>query len=354
MSRPLFTVVVPTYNRPRELRAMIESVLSQDFADWDIVVGENHSPAREQVKELVVELNELCGGRIDLLLHEENLGFDRNLRALIARARGRFLFVMGDDDYVAEGAFRAAADALARYPNAGLLLRAFAWFVDRPANVVQITRYYPEETFFEAGHDAIVACFRRLVVMSGLVIDRDLAHACATDRWDGSLFYQHWIAGNVLAQKDAVYIPQLLAYFRRGSPSMWGMARTERDMYTPWVQPPDMHVRMVRWQFEIGEAIEQAWGLSFMNDVRRDYANYAFVMFAGQAHVDRREFYRYYRALGALGLRRYVAFHAWFVAVTLFGAKRLDGLLQWLRRTVGHTPNLSRAARPRVASAQSA
>ena len=350
-SRPLLSVIVPTYNRPEHLAPLLDSVLAQDFDDWEMVVGEDFSPARERVQAIMADYAARSGGRMRLHLHTENLGYDRGIRGLVEQARGRFLFIMGDDDFVAPGAFRAAADVIARYPNVGVILRAFAWFVGSPDNVVQITRYYPTECAFPAGHDAILACFRRLVVMAGLVMDRDLAHACATDRWDGSLFYQHWIAGNILAVKEAVYIPTILAYFRRGSPSMWGMAKAERHLYTPGVQPPHMHVKMVRWQLEIAEALEKKFGIPIAADVRRDYANHAYPVLSGQAHLPWREFYRYYRDIAALGLGRYPMYHAWFWAISVMGVKNVDALLQRVRKIAGHTPNLTRLARPRPSAA---
>src|SRR5689334_17531786 len=127
MSRPLFSVIVPTYNRPEHLTPLLDSVLAQDFADWEMVVGEDCSPARDKVIAIMKDYTARSGGRMRLHLHTENLGYDRGVRGLIEQAKGRFLFVMGDDDYVAPGAFTAAADVIRRYPNVGLILRAFAW-----------------------------------------------------------------------------------------------------------------------------------------------------------------------------------------------------------------------------------
>lgn len=346
MARPLLSVIVPTYNRPEHLKDLLDSVLAQDFDDWEMIVGEDCSPARAQVQALLAEYATPSAGRMRLLLHAETLGYDRGVRGLIEAAQGRFVLLMGDDDFVAPGAFRAVASAIARHPNLGLVLRAFSWFVGTRDNVVQITRYYPAECVFPAGRDALLACYRRLVVMSGLVIDRDLAHACATDRWDGSLFYQHWIVGNVIAQRDAVYIPDILVNFRRASPSMFGVAKAERDLYTPGVQPPDHHVAQVRWQLQIAQALEEKWGIPLMADIRRDFANYAYPVFAGQAHVGFKRFFQYYRDLGRLGLNSFITFHSWFWVIVVLGAKNVERVLELIRRSVGHTPNLSRTARP--------
>jgi abequosyltransferase len=345
MTRPLLSVIVPTYNRPQHVKDLLDSVLAQDFDDWEMIVGEDCSPARAQVVALMAEYDQKSAGRMRLHLHPETLGYDRGVRGLIAQAKGRFVFVMGDDDFVSPGAFRAVAGAIERHPNLGLILRAFAWFVGTRENVVQITRYYPEECVFPAGREALLACYRRLVVMSGLVIDRDLAHAAATDRWDGSLFYQHWIVGNVIAQREAVYIPDILVEFRRSSPSMFGVAKAEKDLYTPGVQPPDHHVAQVRWQFQIAQELEKRWDIPLMADLRRDFANYAYPIFSGQAHVGFKRFYRYYRDLGRLGLSSYVTFHAWFVVIVILGTRNVERILDVIRRVAGYTPNLSRTGR---------
>ncbi|HVZ77492.1 MAG TPA: glycosyltransferase family 2 protein, partial [Gemmatimonadaceae bacterium] len=244
MTRPLISVIVPTYGRWQHVGPLLDSILAQDFDDWECVIAEDGSPNQELVREQVAARAERASGRIRFEPNAKTLGYDANFRRLIELARGRFVFVMGDDDFVAPGAFRAVARTVERYANIGMILRAFAWFRDTPDNVIQVSRYYPRETFFPAGPQAIVACYRRSVVMSGLVFDRDLAQSFATDRWDGTLFYQHWLVANILVTKDAVYIPELLAYFRRGGTPIFGTAEKEKALYTPGVQPPDTDLKM--------------------------------------------------------------------------------------------------------------
>jgi len=41
MSRPLLSVLIPAYNRPQHLGPMLDSVLAQDFDDWECVVTED-------------------------------------------------------------------------------------------------------------------------------------------------------------------------------------------------------------------------------------------------------------------------------------------------------------------------
>ncbi|HEX3867640.1 MAG TPA: glycosyltransferase family 2 protein, partial [Gemmatimonadaceae bacterium] len=328
MTRPLLSVICPTYNRPEHIGPLLESVLAQDFDDWECVIAEDCSPARDKVKAICDEYSLKSGGRVRCHLNVENLGYDAGFRLLVELARGRFLFVMGDDDFVAPGAFRAVADAIARYPNLGIILRAYAFFRDTPENIFQINRYYPEETRFPAGPAAIVASYRRLVSMSGLVFDRDLAHSFATNRFDSSLFYQHWLAANILVEKDAVYIPHVLAYFRRGGTPIFGHAKAEQGLYTPGVQPPDTDLKMISSLMAIARAVEEERGVAIADLIHRDYGNYMYPTIAHQAHQPWPVFYAFYRDLGRMGFDKYALFHFWFWSVATLGSRNVDRILQ--------------------------
>jgi glycosyltransferase involved in cell wall biosynthesis len=344
-SRPLLSVVVPTYNRPQHIADLLESVLAQSFDDWECVVAEDCSPAREQVKEIVAGFTERSGGRIRLHLNEVNYGYDRGVRTLIHLARGEYVFVMGDDDMIAPGALATVADAIRRYPNLGVIRGTIAFFHGSPDHVFQVSRYYPDEVRFPAGGQAIVAAYRRLVGMSGLVLHRDIAERYATDRWDGSLFYQHWVGANILVERDAVFLPPVLVYFRQGNAPIFGHAEAEKALYTPGVQPPDTDLKMIRYLLQIAKAVEEARGVPIYRAIHRDFGNYMYHTIKHQAHQPFPVFFRFYRDLAKMGFDRNPLFHAWFWSVALLGAKRVDAVAQWIRKKLGYTPNLTRFAR---------
>jgi glycosyltransferase involved in cell wall biosynthesis len=346
VSRPLLSVCIPAYNRASLLPALLDSIVAQDFTDWECVISEDGSRERAEIRAIAAQYGARTGGKVRFHENAETLGYDGNFRKLVELARGEFVFFMGNDDVVCPGAFSAVSEAIARHPRTGVILRAFAVFRGTPDNIVQINRYYPGECTFAAGEHAIVACYRRLVSMSGLVLHRDSAHAAATDRWDGTLFYQQWLAANILVDRDALYIPALLALFRKDGVPEFGNAGAERGLYTPGVQPPDTDIRMIRSLFAIADSVAAERGVPFAAAVRRDFANYSYPTLAHQAHEPWLVFWRFYRDLGALGLDRYLAFHFWFWLIAAFGATNVDHVIQFIRRRLGYTPNLTRAARP--------
>lgn len=346
MSRPLLSLIVPSYNRPQHLAALLDSVLAQDFTDWECVVVEDCAPRRQEVTAVIEPYVALSGGRIRYHLNERNLGYDGSFRQLVALARGEFVFVMGDDDEVYPGAFRVVADAVRRHPNLGVIRGTQCRFRHTPGDMPgEIRRYYATETVFAPGAEALAATFRRLVAMSGLVMHRDTAHRHATARWDGTVFYQHWVAAQILVERESVFLPEVLAYMREGGTPQFGTAEAERGVYTPGVQPPDTDLRMISAQLEIAKAIEAERGIPIVAAFQRDLANHIYPSIRHQAHERWPVFYRYYRDLGKLGFDRNLLFHFWFWVTAVFGAPRVDAVIRFVRQRLGYTPALSRAAR---------
>ena len=344
--RPLLSVIVPTYGRAEHIGPLIDSVLAQEFQDWEMVIAEDGSPRRAEVKAVVDQYAPRMGGRLRFFQNEKALGYDGNFRHLIGLARGEFVFVMGDDDRVASGAFTAVADAIRRYPNLGVIIRAYTVFIGTPENTLKTIRYWPGECVFPAGPRAIVAAHRRLVAMAGIVMHRDSAHQCATDRFDGTLFYQQWLSSNILVERDAVYIPTLLAHFRHASNSVFGTAEREKGLYTPGKQPPDMDLKMVASLVAIAAAVEKERGVKIVEHVERDFANHMYPTLAMQASQPWKVFFKFYRDLGRQGFDRYLVYHLWFWAVALIGPRKLQWIFQKVREILGYQPNLTAFSRP--------
>jgi abequosyltransferase len=346
--RPLISVCIPAYNRAALLPGLLDSILNQDFADWECVIAEDGSREREEIRAVVERYAMQHPGKFHFHANATNLGYDGNFRNLVELAKGRYVFVMGNDDIVAAGALRAVADGIAKHGEVGAILRAYEFFTDDPAKPVQVNRYYPDERFFPAGRGAILACYRRFVSVSGVVLNRDAAHAAATSEWDGTLFYQQWLVGAILAKMPALYLPTILAHFRRGGTPEFGNAEAERGRFTPGVQPLDTHLKLIEGLFAIAEGVEKHTGLrGIAREIRADFGRYSYHTLVTFAHGPRRELWKAYRAYGKLGLNASPWFHAWALALGTVGPRALNGVIQGVRQKIGYTPNLTRSARGR-------
>lgn len=93
--RPLFTVLIPTYNVRQHIHATIQSVLSQTYRDFEILVIDDGST--DGTFKLLQEIND---PRLRLLRHE-NQGVSYTRNRGIREACGKYIaFLDGDDQWL--------------------------------------------------------------------------------------------------------------------------------------------------------------------------------------------------------------------------------------------------------------
>lgn len=340
--RPLLSVCIPAFNRANLLPGILEGVYGQDFKDVEVVVADDNSREQAQIREICAQFESRHPGTMRFEANPQTLGYDGNLRRLVELARGRYVFFLSNDDAVAPGAFRAIADGIERFGDFGVLLRSFSFFEGDPSKPIRTTRYFPDARTMPPGRDTLRFCYRRLVIISGIVMDRDLAHAASSTRVDGLLFYQQWLAGHILMQKPALFLPTPVALYRLGGLPEFGHAAAERDRFVPGPKSFEQELQLNRSLFEVAEALESELKLpGFAEDVRMEFARYSFhtlVQFAKQG--GRRGLWEAYRGLRPLGLQRSPWYHAWFVLLYTLGGHRTEALADFIRSRLGYTPRL--------------
>ena len=93
MKSPLFTVLIPTYNRSILLHDAVKSVMMQTFKDFELILVDDYST--ENIKELADSFNDK---RISYMLNTRSKGVAGARNAGIRRARGQWVAFLDSDD----------------------------------------------------------------------------------------------------------------------------------------------------------------------------------------------------------------------------------------------------------------
>ncbi|MDA3882303.1 MAG: glycosyltransferase family 2 protein [Bacteroidales bacterium] len=91
---PFFSIVLPTYNRAHMLPKAIESVLSQTFEDFELIIVDDAS-----TDNTVSCIKSYSDSRIVYLRNEKNLERCRSRNVGIERASGTYICFIDSDDY---------------------------------------------------------------------------------------------------------------------------------------------------------------------------------------------------------------------------------------------------------------
>lgn len=114
------TVGIPTFNRAALLAETIESVRSQTFTDFRLVISDNAST--DATSEVVRSFGD---ERIKYVRSERNVGALANFNRLIALAGTEFLVLLPDDDILYPSHLEECVSLLRRSPAIGMAHTAF-------------------------------------------------------------------------------------------------------------------------------------------------------------------------------------------------------------------------------------
>lgn len=99
----LFSVIIPVYKIEEYVRECVESVLKQDFRNYEIILVDDGSP--DGCPEICDELSEY-DSRVRVL-HKKNEGVSAARRDGVGMANGKYIICIDGDDWIREGSFSA-------------------------------------------------------------------------------------------------------------------------------------------------------------------------------------------------------------------------------------------------------
>jgi abequosyltransferase len=337
---PLISVCIPAYNRPEVLGELLDTIVLQNYSDYEIVICEDKSPKRKEIGEIVKGYMEKYPNRIAYFENPENLGYDANIRNLIAKAEGTYCLFMGNDDLMCEGTLEKVAGALTRHPDIGVMLRSYAAFDGTPDNIVQTFRYFEKETFFPAGESTISTIYRRSVVIPGMVLHRAESLKWSTDQFDGTLLYQLYLVANILVTKNAVFLPDIIVLYRNGGVPDFGNSEKEKGKFTPTEQTPESSVHFMKGMLDIAEHTEKNRHVKVFKAITADISNYSYPILSIQARKSFWVFTKYCLSLARLGMGKSLMFYFYYFALVIFGPKRSNDIIVAIKNRLGHTPSI--------------
>lgn len=102
-SRPLLTISIPTYNRSFFLDELLSCLLDQCVSNPKIELLVSDNDSSDETPSIVKAYIDR-GLEIRYLRNTANVGADRNFLQCFEKARGKYVWIIGDDDVVTPGA----------------------------------------------------------------------------------------------------------------------------------------------------------------------------------------------------------------------------------------------------------
>ena len=129
--------MVPVYNRTKYLCETIDSVLSQGLSNEELQVEVIDDCSPQNDPEPLVRTK--YGERVSFYRQAQRVGMAANWNSCIQRAHGKFIHILHQDDFVAQGYYREIQRLAVTHPEVSLYsTRSF--FVDAESIITGVTK----------------------------------------------------------------------------------------------------------------------------------------------------------------------------------------------------------------------
>ncbi|MEW6600576.1 MAG: glycosyltransferase family 2 protein, partial [Nitrospirota bacterium] len=115
MPDPLVSIAVITYNHEKFIAECLDSVLSQDYGNIEIVVADDGSTDGSHT--ILREYEKKYPGKFILRLSAKNQGITRNTNVALYACSGKYIAWLGGDDLMLPGKLKKQVAYMERHPD---------------------------------------------------------------------------------------------------------------------------------------------------------------------------------------------------------------------------------------------
>lgn len=195
---PRLTVVLPVYNGEKYLTESIESVIGQDYGDFELIIVDDHSEdhSTEIIKSYLGK-----DSRIKYIHNTKNEGLPYSLNKGFSISKGEYLTWTSDDNLYHKDAFGRMVSYLDSNPHCGLVY-ANMNLIDAWGNVIG-SRTGGDCNIYK--NDCVGACFMYRRICKETIGDYNESRILVED-------YDYWL--RIASKYDIQNIPETLYDYR--------------------------------------------------------------------------------------------------------------------------------------------
>jgi glycosyltransferase involved in cell wall biosynthesis len=213
--RPLWSVMIPTYNRTKYLEKALKSVLDQALAPelMQIEIVDNCSTE----SDIEAFVRKIAQDRVSFYRQPQHVNLNTNMTTCIKRARGHLVHILHDDDVVLPGFYTHLQEAFEKEPNIGAAFCRYAHVNEEERHLYLPTLERSTPGILENSLERIAV--QVLIQPPAIVVRRSVYEKLGA--FHSKLrFTGDWeMCQRIAAHYPLWYEPQILAYYRIHSSS---------------------------------------------------------------------------------------------------------------------------------------
>lgn len=223
MPQPLISICIPTYKRAGYIGRCLESALTYQGDDIEVIVQENCSPdnTREEIARF------LSDTRLKYYRNETNIGVIRNIWNLQERANGTYILFLTDDDFLLPGSvnkFKKVIESNSPSCIKGDLIV----YMEKLRESFLYKALSDKNSSKSLSSNDYAKIFLTSNILTGLCFKKEELKKYNYSTMNNNLYPSMLIMGLLL--KDSFYMPEPLAVHTWENETHWGVNPGSREV----------------------------------------------------------------------------------------------------------------------------
>ncbi len=204
---------MPVYNAVTVVKETIDSILGQTFTDFELIITDDNSS--DKTSKII---NEIKDDRVNFFQYKKNVGYPRNLERCINKCSNEIVFLMAQDDILAQGTLELVHRLFEENKNVGAITRPYYWFHDNVEKPVRAKEQYnPNKNCIisiDSDFNSLIKVFQTLDQLSGLAFRREFINQHINE----DIFTAHiYPFVSILKSHDIIYLKDYVVAVRIAS-----------------------------------------------------------------------------------------------------------------------------------------
>lgn len=202
----LLTIGIPTYNGSKYIASTLEKIFHQDSYDpelIEILISDNAST--DNTRDIIEEFQKRHPNSISYYLNNENIGYDRNVDNLFKKGDGKYVQILGDDDYyTSNSSLTEIIEQLRKNDFSVLLFSTIFEIIDSDKKSTNIVA--EENITCNSGDEFFLMSKWSTAAVSNVVIKKDLWNSVDLTKYFGTQWIHIGALVHILSNQSQSFI----------------------------------------------------------------------------------------------------------------------------------------------------
>lgn len=324
MNNIVLTVGVTSYNRVNELKRALESIKCSTPEKIEILVSEDRSPKREEIREVVSTFAKDSVFKVVYNSNETNQGYDRNLKRIINLANGRYVFFLSDDDCLYPESIDVVLSCIEK--DAGDAAVLYGPFYQEGTK--EYRRYYKKSERIGKGERNAAKRISDSILFSGLIYRKDCVESIDAEPFLNKNYFQVYMFLHCVYHYGGYYINTPIIRCVMDGENAYGFSDSaDKNPLLMNRKSPLSDLEFNKGLVEVIKMFDKGNNTNTLKLYSKEYNLRTYSGMSNARRYGRKSLREFFVKLKSVGIQINLLPYIYFVLLYVLGSKASDGLM---------------------------